>query len=114
MACIAQYNRKVVIESLSGATEDGHGHVDNTDDSNWSQYVISYASVMSKGGREFWKVDKLDATVSHVWKCPWSKTLAAATPAMRLVSEEVTYEVMSVIDIDLNHEVVEIQTKKAV
>ena len=113
MACVFKYDRKVVIESLSG-TEDAHGHIDNTDDSNWSQYVVSYASVMSQGGKEFWKVDKQDATVSHVWLCPYSKTLAAATPDMRLVSESVTYEIVSVIDIDLAHEEVQIQTRKAV
>jgi len=113
MACISSYDRKVVIESLSG-TEDTHGHIDNTDESNWSRYVNSYASVMSKAGKEFWRVDKVDATVSHVWTCPWSKTLAAATPDMRLIHESVTYEILSVIDIDLAHKQVEIQTKRAV
>jgi SPP1 family predicted phage head-tail adaptor len=70
--------------------------------------------VKSKGGREFWKVDQVNADVSHVWLCPYSKTLAAATPAMRLENEGVTYEILSVIDIDLAHKEVEIQTKRAV
>jgi SPP1 family predicted phage head-tail adaptor len=113
MACVFKYDRKVVIQSLSGS-EDGHGHIDNTDDDNWSQYVASYASVISKAGQEFWKVDKVDATVSHVWTCPYSKALAAATPDMRLVYDSVVYEIMSVIDIDLAHSEVEIQTKRAV
>jgi SPP1 family predicted phage head-tail adaptor len=113
MTCIAQYDRKVVIKSLS-ATADAHGFEDNTDASNWTQYDISFASVKSKGGREFWKVDQVSADVSHVWLCPYSKTLAAATPAMQLVSESVTYEILSVIDIDLAHKEVEIQTKRAV
>jgi len=113
MTCVSQYDRKVVIESLSG-DEDAHGHINNTLDSNWSQYVSSYASVMTQGGSEFWKVDKVDATVSTVWKCPYSKTLAAATPDMRLVSESVTYEIVSVIDIDLAHKEVQIQAKRAV
>jgi head-tail adaptor len=113
VACVSSYSRKVVIESLSG-TEDAHGHIDNTDDSNWSQHVVSYASVITKGGKEFWKKETVDATVDQVWTCPYSKTLAAATPDMRLVSESVTYEIMSVIDIDLAHREVEIQTRKAV
>ena len=111
--CIADYDKKVVIQSLSG-TADAHGFIDNTDDTNWSEYAIGYASVQSKGGREFWKVDQVNADVSHVWWCPYSKTLAAATPAMRLRNESVTYEIQSVVDIDLAHEEIEIQTKRAV
>ena len=113
MVCTSNYNRKVVIESLSG-TEDAHGHIDNTDDSNWSQYVVSYASVTSKNGKEFWKLDKVDSTVTHLWKCPWSKLLASATTKMRLIHESVTYEIMSVIDIDLAHDEVHVQTKVSV
>jgi hypothetical protein len=33
---------------------------------------------------------------------------------MRLVNESVTYEIVSVIDVDLAHEEIEIQTKRAV
>ena len=113
MTCVSSYDRKVVIESLSG-TADAHGHIDNTDDSNWSQYVVSYASVMTQGGKEFWKVDKVDSTVDQVWKCPYSKALAAATTKMRLVNESVTYEIFSVIDIDLAHQEIQIQTRRAV
>lgn len=114
MRCIQKYTKKVRIESLTGATADGYGHIDNTDDANWSSYCTAYASVMSKGGREFWKVDRVEADVSHVWVCPYSKTLANATPDMRLISEGVTYEILSVIDIDIAHEEVEIQTRRAV
>jgi len=111
--CITQYNKKVKVEQLTG-TADAHGHIDNTADSNWSNYASAYAAVMSKGGREFWKVDRVEADVSHVWRCPYSKTLSAATPDMRLISEGVTYEILSVIDIDLAHEEIEIQTRRAV
>ena len=113
MTCVARYDRKVVIKSLTG-TADAHGHIDNTDAANWSPYTRSFASVMSKGGREFWKVDQVNADVSHVWRCPYSAALAAATPDMQLINENVTYEIQSVIDIDLAHKEIEIQTKRAV
>ena len=113
MTCIASYDKKVVIKSLSG-TADAHGFIDNTDASNWSEYTTTYASVISKGGREFWKVDQVNADVSHVWPCPYTKKLAAATPAMQLHYESVTYEIQSVIDIDLAHKEIEIQTRRAV
>ena len=113
MSCVGEYIQSITIEQLSG-TADAHGFVDNTDDTNWSEYVTAFARVQSKGGREFWKVDKVEADISHVWWCPWNKTIAAATPDMRLIHEEATYEILSVIDIDMAHEEVEIQTRRAV
>lgn len=110
MACVSSYNKKVVIEKLSG-TVDAHGFVDNTSTANWLRHTTSFASVKSKGGREFWKVDQVSADVSHAWNLPYSSELAAATPDMRLISEGVTYEILSVIDIDLAHREIEIQTK---
>ena len=118
MPCIAQYDKKIQIEQLvtvaEGGTADAHGHIDNTADENWFAYESAFASVQSKGGREFWKVDQVNADVSHVWKCQYTKALAAVTPDMRLVSESVTYEIQSVVDIDLAHREIEIQTKRAV
>jgi len=114
MHCVAQYDKKIKIESLTGATADAHGFIDNTSDSNWTTYEAAFASVQSKGGREFWKVDQVKADVSHVWKCPYTKNLAAATPDMRLISESVTYEILSIIDVDIAHREVEIQTKRSV
>ena len=112
--CIASYNKKVLIEKLIGQTADAHGQVDQTTDANWGQYCTAWCSVISKGGREFWKVQQTNADVSHVWKCQYSKTMADASPAMRLIHEGNTYEILSVIDIDLNHMEIEIQTKRAV
>lgn len=113
MRCVSEYDKKVTIQQSAG-TADAHGHVDITSASNWSTYTTSYAAVKTKGGREFWKIDRVEADVSHVWHCPYSKTLAAATPKMRLVNDSVTYEIVSVIDVDLAHEEIEIQTKRAV
>ena len=112
MDCPTKYNKRIKIERLSG-TVDAHGQVDQTANANWIDYTAAYASVQTKGGREFWKIQQTTADVSHVWKCPWSKSLAAATPDMRLISESVTYEIVSVIDIDLAHREIEIQTKLA-
>ena len=112
--CVSEYVGLARIDSMTGATADGFGHVDPTAAANWTPYATSYVVVKSKGGREFWKVDQVNADVSHVWYCPYSTTLAAATPDMRLVYEGVTYEILSVIDIDLAHMEIEIQTKRAV
>ena len=112
--CLASYSKKVSIEKLIGQTTDAHGQVDQTADANWGQHCTAWCLVVSKGGREFWKVQQTNADVSHVWKCQYSKTMVDASPAMRLIHEGNTYEILSVIDIDLNHREIEIQTKRAV
>lgn len=113
MDCINRYDHRVVIQRPTG-TADAHGHVDLTADANWSNYAVAYCSVVSKGGREFWKVQQVNADVSHVWKTAWSRTIAAMTTDMRLIWEGAKYEILSVIDIDLAHQEIEIQTRRAV
>ena len=113
-ACIGQMNKSVTLQHVVGTTVDAHGQVDKTTGSNWATYLKTYAKAKSKGGREFWKIQQVNADVSHVWNTQYSKSMAAATPDMRLICEGVTYEILSVIDIDLAHREIEIQTKRAV
>lgn len=108
--CTDRYDKLIRVERLAG-TADAHGHIDNTADANWATHGNSYARVQSKGGREFWKVQQVNADVSHVWWVPYSSEMASATPDMRLINEGKTYEILSVIDIDLAHQQVEIQTR---
>jgi len=109
------YDQIVRIEKVkSTATKDAHGRVDKSSDSNWETHESGYAAVQSKGGREFWKVQQVTADVSHVWWMPYSTLAASATPDMRLKHEGNTYSIVSVIDIDLAHDEVEIQTKREV
>lgn len=112
--CISTMNKSITIQSVTGTTADAHGQVDKTTASNWGTYTQTFARVKSKGGTEFWKVQQVNADVSHVWNCQWSNKLSEALPAMRLICEGVTYEILSVIDIDLAHREIEIQTKRAV
>lgn len=112
--CISKLNKKITIQRLVAATADAHGHVPEATGSNWATYCNAFASVVSRGGREFWKVQQTNADVTHVWMCPYSKELAAATPDMRLTCEGETYNIISVIDIDLAHRDIEIQTRRAV
>ena len=104
------YDKRVTILQLVG-TADAHGYVDNTDPDNWKPYARSYASVQTKSGREFWKVDRVEADVSAEWTLRYTPTLAKAVPAMRLEHAGVIYEIVSVIDVDLAHEEIKIQTK---
>lgn len=108
------YDKKCTIQHLTGQTTDAHGQVEQTTNANWSEYCKLWCSCVSKGGREFWKVQQVNADVSHVWKAMWSKTAANITPFMRLIFEGNTYEILSVQDINMDHYEIEIQTKRAV
>lgn len=113
--CLRQYDKKISVESLSTtATVDAHGFIDPTSSANWSEHTTAFAKCTSKGGREFWKVDQVHADVSHVWTCPYNATLAGVTPDMRLIYNGQTYEILSVVVVDLDNEQIEIQTKRAV
>ncbi len=113
MKCAAKYDKKCVVYRLSGSV-DAHGHVDATSAANWSPVTAAYCSCVSKGGREFWKVQQVNADVSHVWTTQHTKTLAACTPDMRLVCEGVTYEILSVVDVDEAHDQIQIQTRRQI
>lgn len=114
MRCIHDYNKKVTIEQLATTAADAHGHIDKTQDSNWLIYCRAWCAVQSKGGREFWKVQQVQADVSHVWFSQWSALLSTATTDMRLKYDGEVYEILSVIDVDLDRKEVQIQTRKAV
>ena len=108
------YDKRITIERITATTADAYGQIDLTVASNWGPYEHTYASCTSKGGREFWKVQQVNADVSHVWRCPWTKALSQADPTMRIVFEDQRYEILSVEDVDLNHREIEIQTRRAV
>ena len=49
MRCVSRYDRKVVIQNLSG-TVDAHGFQDETLDANSETYEAAYCSVESQSG----------------------------------------------------------------
>ena len=106
-----RYDHRVTIQRLAG-TPDAAGHIDPNTDANWSTYATAFASVKSRGGREFWRVQQVQSDVDFVFRCPWSPTLENATPAMRLMTDGKVYEILSVINVDLANETIEIQTRR--
>ena len=109
------YNKKVTVKKVDpNATADAHGHVDKSDASNWIQQSKQFCRTETKGGREFWKVDQVNAEVNCVFWCPYSTEAIAITPEMQIHWEGNTYEIASVVDVDLAHEEIEIQTVRAV
>ena len=107
-------NEPVTLEALdAGAIPDGHGHIDPTS-GDWTTFHTSYATVVTRGGSEFWKASRVSNSVSHVWRLPWDSTAAAATPRMRLRHGSDYHYIESVQDLDMHHQTVEIQTRRTV
>ena len=113
MTCLSDYDKKVTIQRLVG-TADAHGHVDLTTGSNWQTYATAFCKVITKGGREFWKVQQVNANTDQAWTTQWTKTLDGVTPDMRLIYEGNTYEILAATDIDMDHEEIQILTRRKV
>ena len=54
----------------------------------------------------------MQSDVDFVFTCPWSKMLENATPDMRILSDGKVYEILSVINVDLANNSIEIQTRR--
>ena len=93
-ACGSGRKHFIVIQSLTSLSEDAHGHVDRTDDSNWTTYETAYATVVSKAGREFWKVNQVRSDITHVWRMPYSTKLGSATSDMRVKHDGKVYNIV--------------------
>ena len=106
-----RYDQRITVQRLAG-TADAAGHIDPNTAANWVTYATAFASVKSRGGREFWRVQQVQSDVDFVFRCPWSPTLEVATPDMRLSVDGKIYEILSVINVDLANETIEIQTRR--
>jgi SPP1 family predicted phage head-tail adaptor len=106
-----RFNTKITLQRLSG-TADAAGHIDGNTAANWSVYATAWAEVKSRGGREFWKVSQVQSDVDFVFVCPWSRTMESATPDMRIICSGNTYEIISVINVDLANDTIELQTRR--
>ena len=106
-----KYVNRIIVQRLAGSA-DAAGHIDGNTEANWTTYTTAWASVRSRGGREFWRVSQVQSDVDFVFTCPWAKTLENATPDMRVVLDGKVYEILSVINVDLANETVEIQTRR--
>lgn len=113
MTCISDYDKRVTIQNIAG-TPDDHGHIDLTSGSNWQTYATAFCKVQTKGGREFWKVQQINATADQSWVTQWSSTLQDISPEMRLIHEGKVYEILAAIDVNMDHEEIQILTRRAV
>jgi len=110
-----QRDRKITIEQPdASAAANDYGETDLTVSGGWSSYAVRFASVQTKGGREFWKVDKVEAEVSHMLSVLRDSVTALITPRMRVKLGSRILQIVSAVDVDDARAEVQIQCKEVV
>ncbi len=106
-----KYNQRVVIEKLKDnpPIDDAHGEVDLTDERNWETHSRPWASINTKGGNEFWRVDKVEANVSHMLRLQYDRETRDINQQMRIKFRGRTLNIAAAYDIDEMHREIEIQ-----
>lgn len=107
------FNRRVTVQQIESNPEtDAHGEVDLTNEANWETYAVRWAEIQSEGGKEFWKVNKVNAEVSHLIRIPYDRLTLGIDSKMRIRLGDRTINIVSVVDPDERHEVIEMQCKE--
>lgn len=107
------FNRRVTIEKIKdNPIVDAHGEVDLSESDSWEVYAVRWAEIQTKGGREFWKVDKVEAEVSHLIRVPYDRLTMGITPEMRIKFMGRIINIVSAIDINEMHEIIEMQCRE--
>jgi len=97
---------------VSSASADAHGHVDKTAAASWQTYLTARAEIMTRGGREYYRADILNAETTHVFRIPYSAAAAAILPDMRVIHDSLTYGITAAYDVDGLHAIIQIETKR--
>ena len=107
------FNRRITIQKIKdNPIEDSHGEVDQTDDRVWETYAVRWAEIQARGGREFWKVDRIDAELSHLIRVPYDRLTMGITSQMRIKYMNRTINIEAAYDVDEMREIIEMRCKE--
>lgn len=82
-------NRRITIEQPDpNATAGGFGHVDLTDDANWTTYAERWAKKATTGSREFERARQTQAELAARFTLRFDNETKAITPEMRVIDED--------------------------
>lgn len=96
------YDRRITIQQHDGTT-DSLGEIDPSPE-HWDDYYDTYARLQTRGGKEFFKADQVDGEISTVVEIPWTRAAATITRNMRAVCGSRQLNIAAVIDVDDQHE----------
>lgn len=77
--------RKVTVQKIkSGLTQNASGHIDETNDSNWTIAGTEWVELVTRGSREFFRGQEIAADITHQITMRWSKKAESYTTDMRI------------------------------
>lgn len=90
-----------------GTTTDAAGHVDLTDDDNWTTVGQIRARFITKGGRESFVFKQTQAETTHVLLSPSTTLTRSLDPAWRLKMGTRIFQITNTNDVnEMNREVI--------
>lgn len=107
-----ELDKKITVEQLTG-TADESGHIDESDDANWSTHCERWASFRSAGSREYFKAKQVHADLTHLLRCRFDDTTKSITPKMRIKFNGRILQIKSAVNVDESNVVIEIACVEA-
>lgn len=71
----ARRDTRITFEQLKDVSIDDAGHVDETQDRNWSSFASRWAEVYTRGSKEFFRAEQVVSDITHFIKVRWDKML---------------------------------------
>lgn len=111
MACktcesIPTYTHTLTVQQ-PGTTVDAAGHVDLTDNANWTTLGQIRARFITKGGRESFVFKQTKAETTHVLMAPSTTLARSLDPAWRLTMGTRVFQITNANDVnEMNREVI--------
>lgn len=104
-----RYPYKLTVQKPS-ATLDSAGHIDLTDDDNWTTAYVIRGRFLSSGGREFQQAKQTFAELTHVIETPSTPGTRTIQARWRVLWGTRTFEIKAAYDVDEARRIVRLET----
>ena len=95
------FDRRVdVLRVRADALVDAAGEIDRTRADTWEVWRRRWARVIPRDGREFWRLESVDAAVTHVIQMLHDRESSAITTDMRIRLNGRIFELTSAINVE--------------
>lgn len=108
-----RYRWRLTVQS-PGGTPDAGGHVDLTDDANWTTMGTIKANFITRGSREGRVFDQVQAEVSHIVETRSSRFSRSIHPMWRLVFQGRKFNIVAAVDKNEERQVVQIHLTEVI
>ncbi|MCY2962734.1 MAG: phage head closure protein [Planctomycetota bacterium] len=95
------FDRRVeILRIRADAIVDANGEIDRTRADTWEVWRRRWARVIPRDGREFWRLEAVDAAITHVIQFLHDRESSAITTDMRVRFQGRIFELTSGINVE--------------